>query len=129
MSSKEGSDRKIGSEAKEKIIGGFNPLAIRLTQPISADEMRRGESAFFEKCHPKKVLVITQAATTALQIRLLHVNAVAKLRVSHGLVLHPKFDIFPFVAPHAVGSKRLPEAPGQFLIPGEVPRFQHGGFR
>ena len=78
---------KVGAEAKEKIIGCLDPLAIRLAKPISANEMRSRERALFEKCHPKKILVITQAATATFQIRLLDVNAVAKLRVPRRIVL------------------------------------------
>ncbi len=119
---------KVGAQAKEKIVGRFDPLAVGFAQPVPADEMRRGERAFLEKCHPKKVLVIAQAAAAALQVRLLHVDAVAKFRMPRGLVLHAQLHIFPFAAPHAVFSKLFAKAARQMRIAGQVTRFQHGGF-
>ncbi len=91
--------------------------------------MRRGERAFLEKCHPKKILVITQAAAAALQVRLLHINAVAKLRVPRRLVLHAQLHVFALATSHAVFSKLFAKAARQMGVAGQLTRFQHRGLR
>ena len=120
---------QIGPETEEEIVGGFDPAPIRFAQPIFADQMRRGERAFLEEGHPKKVLVIAQAAATALQVRLLDVNAVAKFGVARRLVLHAHLHVFAFVSSHTPVSKGGAKTLRQCGVAGELPRFQHRGFR
>src|SRR4029453_12866620 len=76
--------------------------------------------------HPKKILIITQSAASALQVRLLQIYTVAEFLVPGDLVTHPQFHVFAFISIDALRTKLPPKFSCQFGIACEKPGFQHG---
>ena len=112
------------AHAQEKIVSCVEAALIGLAEPVPSDQMRRRERAFFKISHPQKILVIAQSAAAAFHIRLLHVHAVAELRVSRGLVLHAQFQIFAFESDNAFAAKLCAKRLDELSIAGEETRLR-----
>ena len=91
--------------------------------------MRRRESAFFEISHPKKVLIVAQPAASAFHVRLLHVHAVAELRVSRRLILHAQLEIFPLETVDTFVAELIAKRAHQLCVAGKETRLEHRCFR
>ena len=81
--------------------------------------------ARLEKCHPKQVLVIAQSATPVLQVRFLHVNAVAEFLVPRRLVLHAHGGVFALSAMDTLAPELIAKLLSECLISHDESRFQH----
>jgi hypothetical protein len=111
---------QLGSDSQEKIIGCFNPTPVRFAQPVLTDKMGRGQAAFLEESHPKKILIVAQTTAATFQVRFLQVNAVAKFCMACLLIPHSHFDVFTFVT----GNAFCPKLRAKFLLQLLVPRNQ-----
>ena len=60
-------------------------------------------------------------------MRFLEIDAVAEFLVPYDLVLHPHFDVFPFVSFYAFGTKLLPKLSRQLCIARQETRLKHRG--
>ena len=79
--------------------------------------------------HPKEILVIAQPAASALHVRLLHVDAVAKFCVARHLILHAAFNVFALMPCDALRAESFPEKALQVRVTGEKARLEQGGLR
>src|SRR5206468_7403700 len=61
---------QIRPQPQQEIVGSFDPSLVAFGQPIFPDELVCAQRTLFEISHPKQILVITQSATSALQVRL-----------------------------------------------------------
>ena len=116
---------QVGAQSEEKIVGHFDSALVRFAQPISPDQVRRGEGTFFEIRHPEQILVIAQTAASVFEIWFLHINAVAEFAVTRLLIAHSHLDIFALRAGDAFGAKLIAKLVRQGAISGQEPRFEH----
>ena len=98
---------QVGAHAQQEIVGRFDAALVGFAQPVFADELIGRQRAFLEERDPEQVLVIAQSAAAALHVRLLHVNAVAVLRVARGLVVHPQRDVLALETTDALRAEAI----------------------
>ncbi len=120
---------QIGANAQKEIVGRLDPSLIGLTQPVSANQVFCRKRALLKIRHPKQVLIIAQAAATALHMRLLQINAVAEFVMPGRLILHAQFRVFAFVTGDTFRPELFAKLIRQLGITGEIPRLEHRGFR
>ena len=72
---------------------------------------------------------ITQAATTSLEVRLLHAGRVAKFGAAGGLIFEPRGNVFVLVTRDTFGQDGFLEFLEQFFVPDDQPGFNQGRTR
>src|SRR4030095_2074377 len=117
-----------GAQTQEKIVRVFYSALVAFAQPVFSHELVRAQRTLFEIGHPKKVLIVAQAAASAFEVRFLEIDAVAEFLVPGDLILHAQFHVFSFISVDTLRTKLPPKFPCQLGIAREKPRFQHGSF-
>src|SRR2546423_10275661 len=93
---------QIRAQPQEKIISLFNSPLIAFAQPVLSYELIGAERSFLEVRHPKQILIIAQSATSALQVGLEEIYAVAEFLVARDLIFHAHFNVFSLVSLNAL---------------------------
>ena len=79
---------QVCAQAQKKIVRTLDSALVAFAQPVFPYELVCAQRTLLEVGNPKQILIVAQAATAALQVGLLQINAVAEFFVPGDLVLH-----------------------------------------